>query len=58
MSDMQALYLGTRNEELAEYGFKLTVFLGDSKEHLRHKITLTVVSDAGKHLNKRFPCFC
>lgn len=54
MSDMQALYLGTRNEELAEYGFKLTVFLGDSKEHLRHKITLTVVSDAGKHLNKRY----
>lgn len=54
MAEMQALYLGAHNEELAEYGFKLTVFLGDSKEHLRYKITLTVVSDAGKHLSKRY----
>lgn len=54
MSDMQALYLSARNEELAEYGFKITVFLANSKEHLRHKLTLTAASDAGKHLNKRY----
>lgn len=42
------------NEELPGYNFSVTVFTPDSVGHLRNKATLSVTTNSGKHLNRRY----